>query len=189
MEFFSPEDQAFNLELKTEVDRILQNLVDQLKRELERQGHVLTGKLRDSLEIVIKDLTSFISGDFEAVILAEDYWRVINDGVRNVPFSGATGSQTRSKYIAGLRRFFRLLGFTTGSRNKRLAFATAFAQKKEKIPTKGSQSFSSVNRRRGFANVVLGKNLQVIDRRVERAMVKATEKYFVNKFNFKDDAS
>lgn len=179
-------DQIFVTELKKDIAIILNNLIQQLKNELSRQGHVRTGKLRDSLELRIKDLDTALNGgviDFE--LYAEDYWRVLNDGVSAASVRGMykKGSgRSFSKYIAGLRNFFRSLGFTTGRANKRLAFATANIHRREGVPSKGAQKYSSVNRRRGFANVVLGKEQQVINRRVERSIVNNVEKYFINKF-------
>lgn len=126
--------------------RIAEKIIEESRDELKAQGHVQTGKLRDSLRYELKKLPNVT----QAIIWMADYGFSIDGGIKaeNIPFSEGSGAG-RSDFIEGLQRSWMLRGL---SREEALsaAFATAKKQKKEGAPTKDSFKFSSNGKRTGF---------------------------------------
>lgn len=136
-----------------------------LREELTEQGHVLTGRLRDSIQYRIQATPGKVVGMIEA----EDYALSMEFGVpaSRIPFSGATGRGGTSKYISGLIRFFILRG-RSPAEAKRAAFATANAHKREGMPTRGSYQFSKNGRRTGFVSHTINSTLSEIEAMFEK---------------------
>lgn len=142
----------------------MKRLQTDLQKELKAQGHVLTGRLSDSIEYNIQ-----VSGDIvSAVMECEDYGLAIEFGVPSsrIPYTPGRGGGGTSKYIQGLIRFWNLRG-VTGREGIRAAFATAAKHKREGMPTHSSHAFSSTGSRTGFANTVLERDLDLIGRVLE----------------------
>lgn len=126
---------------------VMIRLQDETRKELESQGHVLTGSLRDSIEFEITAGDDNVTGR----LFGADYGVFMEFGVPadNIPFSGTGRKGGKSKYIQGLIRFFQLRGLDDREA-MRAAFATAHVQKREGMPTRGSFAFSSNGKRTGF---------------------------------------
>jgi hypothetical protein len=139
--------------LKGILDAPLRRLVLGLQKELEAQGHKATGRLVESAELkyAIETSTQLV-----AEIYFEDYWEVVNDGVRasRIPYRGQR-SGGKSKYIEALIAWAQVVkpGLTL-SEAKSFAFAVANKHKEEGMPTRGSYRFSSNGRRTKFVDVV-----------------------------------
>ena len=122
-----------NEKIENRLAELSQKIIDQAKDELQSQGRVLTGNLRDSLRYEIKRLPNIT----QAIIFMADYGFAVDAGVKadNIPFQEGSGRKS-SKYIDGLQRFFMLKGLL---RDEALsaAFATAKKHKKEGMPLKG----------------------------------------------------
>ena len=133
-----------------EVD--LANLADfmitDLKRELIDQGHILTGKLRDSIELLNVNVSS---GSMEAFVGLENYFGALDTGVRasRIPYEPGSGKKT-SKYIDGLIKFWMIKKGLGKEDATRAAFALARKHKKEGMPTQSSWIHSSNGRRLEF---------------------------------------
>ena len=69
-----------------------------------------------------------------------DYGMIQNFGVTpdRIPFNAGSGKKT-SKYIDGLKEFAKIKLGKSGKEAERIAFAIAYKQKKEGMPTKGSK--------------------------------------------------
>ena len=151
------------------MDKTLQGIADGLtagmerlqkttRQNLEDQGHVLTGRLRDS---IVFDVV--VSGDkVKATMYCESYGLAMEFGVKaaNIPYSPGSGA-TSSKYIQGLITYFKRRG-VTGREGIRAAFATARKHKREGMPTHASRRFSKTGERTGFASSALEHDLEYI---------------------------
>lgn len=146
------------------LEAAMKRLQADLQKELKAQGHVLTGRLSDSLEYKIEATGDIVS----AVMECEDYGLAIEFGIpaSRIPYTPGRGGGGTSKYIQGLIRFWNLRG-VTGRQGVNAAFATAAKHKREGMPTHSSHAFSSTGARTGFANTVLERDLDLIGRVLE----------------------
>ena len=121
--------------------------IEQVKANLENQGHNASGTLRDSIRYEINK----IPGIVQSIVYMRSYGFYIDRGVaaKDIPFSGFTGGGGKSDYIEGLRRYWILKGLD-GDEALRAAFATAMKHKKEGMPTQSSSAFSDSGKRTGF---------------------------------------
>jgi hypothetical protein len=130
-----------------EIEKLIKN---SLQSELTKQGHILTGSLRDSIELISKRTARgyLIDGLFL------DYGLPINTGVpgSKIPYTPGSGRK-RSKYIDGLIDFVRKRRLASkASEIKGIAFAIARKQKKEGQPTRGSFKFTKNGRRSNWVD-------------------------------------
>ena len=128
------------------LEKRMDQFVEDVKKELTDQGHVLTGKLRDSIRYEIRSLPNLI----QAVVWMEDYGFTIDKGLKpsEVPYNPGSGA-AESDYIQGLFTFWKLKGL--GSEEAlNAAFATANKHLQEGMPTENSFNFSNNGRRTGF---------------------------------------
>lgn len=155
-------------ELTINLSELGQFLVDEIGKELAEQGHVLTGKLKQSIEYTTKRL---LNGDLELDVRMLAYWVYVERGVRasRIPFSnkrrrGGAGGK-KSKYIQGLVDFVKKRGMASlDSKALSIAFAIAKTHKKEGMPTRGSYSYSQNGRRKFFQRFSTNKNeARIID--------------------------
>lgn len=146
----------------------------ELLKELRNQGHYNTGKLAESVEIVVFEVADEIVGQLSM----EKYWEYLNTGVpRNkIPFYPGSGRK-ESKYIEALIRYFVTKGFE-GKQAERYAFATANAHKREGMPTQASYRFSNNNRRVGFLDEVTNENSNFLEKYIELEYYKEIEQAF-----------
>jgi len=135
------------------------------RESLEAQGHVLTGKLRDSINYEIEQTANAIT----ATMFIEDYGLAVEFGVpaANIPYGGNTGKGGTSKYIQGLIRFFELRGLSDREA-KGAAFATANKHRKEGMPTRASSAFSQTGKRTEFIKEAIDKEGPRINAELER---------------------
>lgn len=130
------------------VHDVAELLVNSVKDELRLQGHVLTGRLMDSLEVKVQNLLD----GFDINLYMEDYGKILDSGTpsENIPYSPGSGNKT-SKYISALVQFVKLRGMASSTaKAERIAFAIAATQKKEGMPTIGSKRYSIRGKRTGF---------------------------------------
>ena len=136
----------------------MERLQKTTRQNLEDQGHVLTGRLRDS---IVFDVV--VSGDkVKATMYCEAYGLAMEFGIKaaNIPYSSGSGAAS-SQYIQGLITYFKRRG-VTGREGIRAAFATARKHKREGMPTHASRRFSKTGERTGFASSALESDLEFI---------------------------
>lgn len=148
---------------------LMEYLVGEVRKELTKQGHRLTGKLVDSVEAK----ESKITDGWVQEVFWEKYGEAMERGVRpsRVPFSPGSGA-VRSKYIEGLLRFVKLRGMRPrrkGETQLGIAFAIARTQKERGLPTVGSRAYSQTGRRTGATGEVLAREKTKIRKGVEEA--------------------
>lgn len=129
-----------------------------LKIELIGQGHVLTGDLLRSITVSKTSTTD----EAEANILMNDYFNVVNTGVRanRIPYRGR-GNGGKSKYIQGLIRFWKIKKGLGEKEATRAAFALANKHKKEGMFTANSRKFAAFKRRFKFFNRTTDDNKDI----------------------------
>lgn len=154
----------FEQSIVSGLEAAMKRLQTDLRAELKAQGHVLTGRLSESLEYEIEVQGNAIIATMEC----EDYGLSMEFGVpaKNIPYTPGGGGGGTSKYIQGLIRFWSLRG-VTGREGVRAAFATAAKHKREGMPTRSSHAFSTTGARTGFASTVLERDLELIGRILE----------------------
>jgi hypothetical protein len=123
---------------------------DTLKIILREQGHRLTGKLENSVEVLItydpSDITATIT------VLFNSYGIPISTGIaaNRIPYTRGSGAGS-SALIMGLMEFAKKRGMgTNDAEYKRVAFAIIQAWKRDGgMPTVASRVFSKTGRRTG----------------------------------------
>lgn len=134
--------------LKKDLAELADFMVTDLKRELIDQGHVMTGRMRDSIDLLAIKASQ---GSVEAFVEMENYFGALDQGVRGsrIPFHPGSGRKT-SKYIDGLVNFWMIKRGLSKEEATRAAFATAHKHKKEGMPSQSSWQFASNGRRLEF---------------------------------------
>lgn len=150
--------------LEQALQEILKIVKKEFNRQLQLQGHNLTGKLAQSVEQKITTTFDGFIIDFEALA----YGNIINRGVpaNRIPFSPGSGKKT-SKYIDGLKKFAKLRFGAGDKEAQSIAFAIAYTQKKQGLPTKGSFQFSKNGKRTGFIDDTLESVEPLIEKIIE----------------------
>ena len=131
---------------------------ERLRKELQTQGHTLTGKLERSIvsRVVVTGDATVVEG------VALDYAGILDAGTSpgRIPYREGSGAKT-SKYIDGLFNFFKLRGLDD-KEAKSAAFATAKVQKREGMSTVASHRFSKNGARQHFielTEIALGRTI------------------------------
>ena len=124
-------------------------LVDQLRSELEAQGHNNTGELAASIRYKIEST----SDGYELIFTAKDYAKFVNNGIRPGKWVN----------VMALAKWVEQRGIASGDKEVKSA-AWAIARKifQEGSPTKNAYSFSSNGRRKEFIELVFAENEKFI---------------------------
>ena len=152
-------------------NQIRELLFFQMIKELERQGHTLTGNLVQSFDTVLKESLSI-------EFIMQDYGLSLNYGIQpqNIPFTPVPPFRGgTSKYIQGLIRWVRLRGIATGEKAKSVAFAIATKHKKHGYP---------LGKKIGFFNIALDNSeeqiIKYIQNYVESTIMILVSEYIEN---------
>lgn len=150
----------FETALANSLRKLMRSLKGKLARRLAAQGHVLTGKLRDSISYKVERVGSKMIAEMTAL----DYGMIIEVGVPagRIPYSGRTGKGGTSQYIQGLVRFWQIKKGLSARESLRAAFATAAVHKREGIPSRGSYGHSRNGERTNWIKNTLQDNLEQI---------------------------
>lgn len=120
-------------------------LIDQLRKELEAQGHNNTGALAESLRYRIEATTD----GYQIVFTGKDYAKFVNNGIRPGKFIN----------LMALARWVEQRGIASGDKEiKAAAFAIQRKIYQEGSPTKGAYKFSANGRRKEFIELVFKQN-------------------------------
>ena len=163
----------------------LEFLRQQIISELRGQGHVATGNLLRSIEIVIEELGEKIVGR----ILVADYALFLDKGVSadRIPFSGITGRGGKSRYIQALINWIRIKRPSASDNQvKGIAFAIAHKAKQEGHPTRGSYAYAQNNRRKEWTRYAIDDNEEEFEKLLdlENLMVARIENLISNSIKF-----
>ncbi|SIS72212.1 MULTISPECIES: hypothetical protein [Chryseobacterium] len=138
--------------------------------EFKSQGHSLTGATEKSIQG--KVLGDRVEGEMA------DHGFILNAGTKasRIPYKRGSGGGT-SKYIEGLKTFFRLRGLSE-QEAERAAFATANVQKKEGMSTGGSKQYSKTGERQKFVEIASGK----VEKEVDSILFSGMDEIFNTEF-------
>lgn len=152
------------LNIKETLEQVLNLLSERLKQNWEAQGHRLTGRLENSLQIS----TNYANDIWTGTIEGEDYGLSLEFGVakERIPFTPGARRGGKSKYIQGLISFWLKRGLNSREA-KGAAFATAHIHKREGIPTRASHRFSRTGARLGAIQEVVQQSTADIRRLIE----------------------
>lgn len=166
--------EEFIRQFKGQVARVNDVLIIQFQKKLKAQGHYNTGKLANSIYDEIDIIGTTIVSSF----YYEDYGEFIDKGIAagRIPYKRGSGAKS-SKYIDGLVSFFKGKGLSE-TNSKRAAFATANAQTREGMPTRGSYAYSNDGTRTGFVNTVIFENSNLLDSLFDDAVAATFEVIF-----------
>lgn len=162
------------ISLESVIKAMAYEIKEAIVKNLQEQGHTLTGALEDSIEIRVEAFT----GQAIAEFWMNDYGIPLDTGVpsSNIPYNPGSGAK-RSKYIEGLTDFVRKRGIASGRDAVSVAFAIARKHKNEGMPTRGSLSFSRTGKRTGwFSEVLTNKEKETVDA-AEKDMQKQFDLY------------
>lgn len=165
---------SFKYDLRDRIGYVLSQIKLEIRKELRSQGHVLTGTLERSIDVVTEETGSALI----FLIVMEKYGEAIDTGVASsrIPYTRGSGKKT-SDYIEGLKVFWRLRGLSP-KEAERASFATANKHKAEGMPTKTSYNFSKNGRRLGFFSLTIENSLEHIEKAVEEATGSVVHKAF-----------
>ena len=139
-------------------------LSDELRKSWEAQGHNLTGKVIDGIDLITKETTNSILMQ----LAIYNYGAILDRGVSSdrIPFSGRTGRGGKSKYIEGLKSYAEKRMGLYGKEALSVAFAIAYTHKKEGLPTRASYKYSSTGGRLDWATNAIEENEGIIVQRL-----------------------
>lgn len=131
------------------------------------QGHVLTGKLVNSIDYAIQETVTGAAIEFSLL----DYGVPVNSGVSagNIPYTPFSGNKF-SKYIAGLILYARLRFKVPLVEAKKIAFAIAAKHKKEGMPTRASAIYSKTGQRTGAIQAGLDDSQEKVNELIQEAV-------------------
>ena len=121
-------------EVEATLNKLGKKIKGELKNELEMQGHVASGRLRDSIDYKI-------TGEDELTFTALPRWRQVNDK------QPAGRFVARTKLVYWLRQKGVVL--PNGAKSK-MVFNIQKIIFEEGTPTKGAKIFSKTGKRTGF---------------------------------------
>jgi hypothetical protein len=150
------------------VRKVMELFRDYIKKEGEDQAHRDTGKMLDTLEIVVNEESGQVTGK----LLAEGYSVFVQAGVR----------ADRVNYpIKIMVDWWRRKGLNEKDAT-RAAFATRANHKKYGIPSKAANAFSKTGKRVGFVSDGIAKALfeaqQLFEKELETIIEFEISEYF-----------
>ena len=148
----------FEDEVKPIVADVMRLVQGAMRRQLELQGHRLTGKTSESIQFEVDAETGYVVGR----MYANDIAGILEFGVKasRIPYGGGGGGG-KSLYIQGLISFWQQRGLS-GREAIGAAFATAAVHKREGMPSRGSYRFSRTGARTGFVRAAINDEMQEI---------------------------
>lgn len=163
------------------IEVIKEYLINAFRTELTLQGHVLTGKLNDSIEATALKTAK----GFDIVFYAENYGGFLNEGVSadRIPYSRGIRRGGTSLYIQGLIAYVQRRMFLQGKEAVSVAFAIAATHKKEGMPTNNSYRFALNNRRLKWVDTVAKTGELFVEKQIEDYFANKIEILFVNYFS------
>ena len=158
------------MKLQQIVTDVLLNIQAALRDELAAQGHVLTGKLSDSIKFEVSEDGREAVGQ----MFVEDYGVFVDMGVTadRIPFGKRAGggkSGGKSAYIQGLIDFWEHRGLS-GREAIGAAFATAHDHARDCMPSRGSYAYTTTGERTGFVRAAVENKTdeirQILEQRI-----------------------
>ena len=165
--------------IKDALDKTSLRAIAAFRRNIDTQGHNLTGRLKNSFRYE----TRATGSGLQSKIYSENYGGIVDQGVKasRIPFSGRRGRGGKSKYIEGLKDYFIRRG-RGASEALRAAFATAMVHRREGMPTRASYRFSRNGRRTNFITAEIPAIEKDLRATVEKDVAQALEVSVATRF-------
>ena len=141
-------------------DKFKENLKKKLLETWTNQGHYMNGAIIETMEFVVEETDKYI----DIIGMINKYGGYLESGVNKskIPFSGTGGRGGKSLYIQALARYAQLRMNVSEKESLGVAFAIAYTQKREGMPTKGSYAFSKTGKRTMWIQETLKQNKDLI---------------------------
>lgn len=141
-------------------DRFKENLKKSLLQSWTDQGHYMNGAIISTMEFVVNSTEKYI----DIIGMINKYGAYLEAGVKKnkIPFSGTGGHGGKSLYIQALAKYAQLKLHVPEKQSLGVAFAIAYTQKREGMPTKGSYAFSKTGKRTMWIQETLKANKELI---------------------------
>ena len=163
-------------ELNNALEDLLNAFIVEIRKQYALQGHILTGRLANSMRYEITQEDVRLIGK----IFMEEYGLDLNNGVRAkaIPFGN---NQAARDYRAGLMRFWMLRGLSFAGA-KRAAYFTHKKHREEGMPTKASSRFSKNGKRVGALDDAIKAKQEATFDALEKRIAKTTKLSILNAF-------
>ena len=137
-----------------------EDLKKKLLQSWTDQGHYMNGSIISTMEFVVESTDKYI----DIIGMINKYGGYLEAGVdkSKIPFSGTGGRGGKSLYIQALARYAQLKMNVSEKESLGVAFAIAYTQKREGMPTKKSYAFSKTGKRTMWIQETLKSNTDLI---------------------------
>lgn len=160
-----------------DIEKLEQVLRQELLREWTAQGHNMSGKAIEEMDIVLKETAATIAMDFLIPMYA--YYQETGVPASSIPFSGIGGGG-RSLYIEGLRKYAQARMGLSSPEALSVAFAIAYTHKKDGMPSSGSYRFSQTGKRTEWFTEAMSKNESMIRDYISKMLSGIIQVKFIN---------
>ena len=141
-------------------DKFKEDLKKKLLQSWTDQGHFMNGAIISTMEFIVESTDKYI----DIIGMINKYGGYLESGVdkSKIPFSGTGGHGGKSLYIQALARYAQLKMNVNEKESLGVAFAIAYTQKREGMPTKKSYAFSKTGKRTMWIQESLEANKDLI---------------------------
>lgn len=141
-------------------DKFKEDLKKALLQTWTDQGHYMNGNIISTMEFVVNETDKYI----DIIGMMSKYGAYIEAGVNKskIPFTPPSDRDRKSLYIQALARYAQLKMHVSEKESLGVAFAIAYKQKREGMPTKGSFAFSKTGKRTQWIQDTLKSNTDLI---------------------------
>ena len=132
---------------------LIPDIYDKFKEDLKKsllqtwtdQGHFMNGNIISTMEFVVNSTDKYI----DIIGMINKYGGYLESGVdkSKIPFTPPSGRGGKSLYIQALARYAQLKMHVSEKESLGVAFAIAYTQKREGMPTRGSYAFTKTGKR------------------------------------------
>jgi hypothetical protein len=147
-------------------EKILESFTEELKKVLLKswtdQGHYMNGKIIDEVELRAEYAKDFT--DIGIWILKYGSYLEVGVSKEKIPFNGITGRGGKSLYIEALTKYVMKRKGLEQKKALSMAFAIAYTQKREGMPTRGSYKYSNTGKRTEWINETMKNNVDLMQK-------------------------
>ena len=146
-------------------DKFKEDLKKKLLQSWTDQGHFMNGAIISTMEFIVESTDKYI----DIIGMINKYGGYLESGVdkSKIPFSGTGGHGGKSLYIQALARYAQLKMNVSEKESLGVAFAIAYTQKREGMPTKKSYAFSKTGKRTMWIQESLEANKDLISQFIQ----------------------
>ena len=146
-------------------DKFKTNLKKKFLEVWTAQGHLMSGSIVSTMEFVVE----YTAKHIDIIGMIYKYGKYIETGVSSdkIPFSGTGKRGGKSLYIQALAQYAQLKLKVSEKESLGVAFAIAYTQKREGMPTRGSYAFTSTGKRTQWIQDTLKDNTDIVSQFIQ----------------------